>query len=247
MRAFPLFYCVSVFGMALVTAAAAAPPETPPQRTVKPAEPSDREKVRLENADLHRIDAADALLCRLQPQQALPVYQAILNARPRYDPPGSVDRKASAAIGCARVYAELGQFREALRLLDIYADRYASHCGSCQEERLEERHCLQRIWSAALQPTTVAETRLRAIAAGRFPVYVGRLNPHRMAEQKEAARREACLYLGELLLRQGRKNEVDSLFRVAETLPAHPGAAPDFAQRLGAAHRKAVLTPQARN
>jgi hypothetical protein len=207
----------------------------------KPAALSFREKVRLENADIRRVEAADRELYGLQPRKALLGYQPVLTGKPRYDPPGTLDRKASAAVGTARAHAELGHFREALRLMDVYVDRYPSHCGSCQDERLAERQRLRQVWDAAALPPKQAVEKLRRIIAGHFRPYTSRWTVGTASEQRNAAAREASLYLGQLILRQGRQADAKALFLKAADMGKQPGQ--DTAAQLASGYLKRLAAP----
>lgn len=148
-------------------------------------------------------------------------YQGALQefdlARSMKSPDDSPYRKdaglAHAAYGQAQMHALLGRKQEALKYLAEAPGLYWSGCGTCTEAEASNEKRMRTVWDAASKPDDVAETKLLKIVDGHYQPYKSALlgDP---TWQIKAAQVEAAFMLGELYLKQNRKDLAKRSFEV---------------------------------
>lgn len=205
---YPLLGLLLVVGLAAACSSPAAPQ-------------SDwKEWILQQEAAQDHLAAGKRHLFRLEPASAIGRLCRVVQS------PAPDERSAGAALLVARACAELGNYRKALAWLRAYDD----FPRICRMGLPEELHVLTTVWKAAAFPGEAAEKRLRRLAAGGLPPLRGS-DGESQRWQKRGAAREASLVLGELLVKQGRREAGRSYL-----LKASRTGFPDVAARLAKAH-----------
>jgi len=152
------------------------------------------------SADSHTSDIAGYHLNQLDLEAAESDYRSLL--QPAAGRPVS-DYDATGAYGLCRVYAERGDFSEALRWVKRYESSWSSGCGNCMEAQRQTAHMLRAVFTAAGQAVPQAEKALRDLIAGGYAPLKASINQGSEPAYKKLAKVEARLALAELFLRQG--------------------------------------------
>jgi tetratricopeptide (TPR) repeat protein len=166
-----------------------------------------------------RVAIGELYLYDLRLQPAIQQFETVFKAIPHHRRPGTEGSFAreAASYAMARVLAERGDFRAALRWQMRAPHEFSSGCGTCAERKRMLAHPILVVWTRARLPYERAVPELEAIMNGRFRAMAVDTLPQKLAaeSQRRHARAEAALVLGELHLRHGQREKALACFTTA--------------------------------
>lgn len=142
----------------------------------------------------------------LRPMPTTPTKEKVYFAMPQ------LGGHQAAAYGRAQIYAILGQKAKALSDYGSAPGYYWSGCGNCMEGESHYIHRMTTIIDAANSGPQLAELKLLRLTAGGYHPPKARLNLGLVKQEIKEVQSDAALVLGELFLRNGKKDLAKAAF-----------------------------------